>query len=341
VGWLALTFEVDEAHVEAFSEALLEAGAICVSLEDAEAGGPAEQPRYAALDRCEPAAWRRNRVEGLFAEDVDCRAVAAAAARASGLGKPPAFAKSRVDEQDWVGAARAQFAPLAIGERLWVVPSWHEPPDERGVVLRLDPGLAFGTGSHPTTRLTLQWLEHTIDALAPRLRVAKSHRNGALQEQRVDGGAGEGPGLPFPAADLRVLDYGCGSGILAIAAAKLGAGVVDAVDLDPRALETTVQNALRNRVVVRAAAPDMLPAGKYDVVVANILANPLKLLEPVLAVRTRMEGRIALSGILVSQAAEMIDAYARDFDLAVEGEAQGWALLAGRRRSSSAAGRAP
>ncbi|MDA8109328.1 MAG: 50S ribosomal protein L11 methyltransferase [Betaproteobacteria bacterium] len=341
MSWLALTLEVDEAHAEAFSDALLEAGAISVSLEDAEAGSAAERPRFAEPDWGAPSAWRRNRVQALLDAGADGRAVVAAAARAAGLAVPPAFAQSRADERDWVRATQAQFGPLAIGERLWIVPTWHEPPDPRAVVVRLDPGLAFGTGTHPTTRLVLAWLERTLRSQPSKLPAMPGVCNEISTKQGGDGGAGEGRRLPSPAADLRFLDYGCGSGILAIAAAKLGAGGVDAVDLDPRALETTAQNALRNAVAVRTAAPDALPAEAYDVVVANILANPLVLLEPVLAARTRVGGRLALAGILASQAAEVIDAYARDFELAVEAEKQGWVLLAGTRRAAPAGGSAP
>ncbi|HVB49128.1 MAG TPA: 50S ribosomal protein L11 methyltransferase [Burkholderiales bacterium] len=343
MAWLALTLEVDEAHAEAFSDALLEAGAISVSIEDAEAGSAFERARFAEPGWSTPATWHRNRVQALLDPGADCNAVVAAAAGVAGLGTPPAFARSRVDEQDWVRASQAQFPPLAVGDRLWIVPTWHEPPDPQAVVVRLDPGLAFGTGSHPTTRLVLAWLERTIASLPPMRPAEPNAPASAAGKQDEDGSAGERSGLSFPATSwpastrLRVLDYGCGSGILAIVAAKLGAGKVDAVDLDPQALETTAHNALRNCVAVGTAAPETLPAGDYDVVVANILANPLVLLQPALARRTCAGGRIALSGILVSQATAVIDAYAPDFDLAAEGEEQGWVLLAGHRRAAGSA----
>jgi len=337
VAWLALTLEVDEAHAEAFSDALLEAGAISVSIEDAEAGSAFERARFAEPGWSTPATWNRNRVQALLDPGADCNAVVAEAASMAGLDAPPAFARSRVDEQDWVRATQAQFSPLAVGERLWIVPTWHEPPDPQAVVVRLDPGLAFGTGSHPTTRLVLAWLERIFCTQSRKSSAERGARGDAGEEQRGDGSAGEGRRLLSTASEWRVLDYGCGSGILAITAAKLGAGEVDAVDLDPQALETTAHNALRNCVAVGTTAPETLPAGDYDVVVANILANPLVLLEPALARRTRAGGRIALSGILVSQAAAVIDAYALDFDLAVEGEEQGWVLLAGRRRAAGSA----
>jgi len=273
--WLALTVEVDGAQIEALSEALLESGAQSVSVDAIEALRPS--------------------ITALLGADADPAAVLAAAARASGLVGAPRFALSRVDDQDWVRRSQAQFSPLSIGARLWIGPSWHEPPAGVAAAVRLDPGLAFGTGSHASTRLVLQFLERSLHG-------------------------GES-----------VLDYGCGSGILAIAAAKLGARQVDAVDLDPQALEATDANARANGVAVRVAAPEALPAARYDVVVSNILAQPLMLLAPLLASRTAPGGRIALSGILQDQAREVSQAYAGWFEIAASAQ-EGWALLEGTRR---------
>lgn len=273
--WLALTVRVDGAQVEALSDALAEAGAQSVSIEDIDAARPS--------------------LTALLGLDADPATVLAAAARASGLAGAPQFALARVDDDDWVRRSREQFAPLAIGTRLWVGPSWHEPPPGVPAALRLDPGLAFGTGSHPSTRLALRFLERAV-------------RGGES-----------------------VLDYGCGSGILAIAAAKLGAAHVDAVDIDPQALEATAANAQVNRVSVRVEAPDALPAARYDVVVSNILAQPLMLLAPLLASRTAPGGKIALSGILETQSAEVAAAYADRFEITASAE-EGWALLEGTRR---------
>ena len=273
--WLALTVEVDGAQIEALSEALLESGAQSVSVDAIEALRPS--------------------ITALLGADADPAAVLAAAARASGLVGAPRFALSRVDDQDWVRRSQAQFSPLSIGARLWIGPSWHEPPAGVAAAVRLDPGLAFGTGSHASTRLVLQFLERSLHG-------------------------GES-----------VLDYGCGSGILAIAAAKLGARQVDAVDLDPQALEATDANARANGVAVRVAAPEALPAARYDVVVSNILAQPLMLLAPLLASRTAPGGRIALSGILQDQAREVAQAYAGWFEIAASAQ-EGWALLEGTRR---------
>jgi ribosomal protein L11 methyltransferase len=278
VPWLAITLELEPAPAEAMSEALLEAGAESV-----------------ALDPAEDAAVTRVRVTALAAAGTDAAQLVTAAARAAAL-PPPGFSTVRVEDEDWVGRSRAQFGPIRVSEALWIVPSWHEPPDPQATVVRIDPGLAFGTGSHASTRLVLSFLQKNIHG-------------------------GE-----------RVLDYGCGSGILAIAAAMLGAADVAAVDIDPQALATARENASANSVRLRVMAPDALPAGTYDVVLANILAGPLIALEPQLASRTRAGGRLALSGILESQGAEVIAAYARDFEVAIGAASEGWALVEGLRR---------
>jgi len=265
--WLALTLQVERAAAEAFSDALLEAGAQSVSLETAGA------------------------VTALLSMEEDSKTLVARAARAAGI-TPPAYSVETLDDRDWVRASQAQFAPVAIGERLWIGPSWHAAPPGR-IAVRIDPGLAFGTGSHPTTRLVLRFLEKNIKG-------------------------GE-----------RVLDYGCGSGILAIAAARLGAAHVDAVDLDPQAVETARANAAANDVVLKSALPDAFPAAGYDIVVSNILAQPLIALAPMLAPRG---ARIALSGILDSQAGEVAGAYEAWFDMGIDAREDGWALLVGNKK---------
>jgi ribosomal protein L11 methyltransferase len=274
--WLALSLELDAAVAEAFSEALLEAGAHSVALEEAA-------PE-----------WRRQRVTAL----LDPRAAAASlveqAAQASGIASPP-FSTSPVEDQDWVRKSQAQFEPFQVGEALWIGPSWLTPPAKARASVRLDPGLAFGTGSHPTTRLVLRYLAGQI-------------RGGE-----------------------RVLDYGCGSGILAIAAAKLGASQVDAVDIDPQAVETAAANAALNEVAVRSLAAEALAPALYDIVVSNILAQPLIVLAPLLAARTAPGGRLALSGILQPQAAEVAAAYANFFEMNESLTDEGWALVTGIR----------
>jgi len=294
--WLSLTLEVEEAAAEVLSEALLARGAQSVGLEDADEGTAHEAPRFAEPSWDGAAgAWPHSRVVALLPLDANVLELVVECTRAAGLDQPPAFHVERIEDDDWVRRTQSQFTPVPIGERLWIVPTWCEPPDKRAAVVRLDPGMAFGTGTHPSTRLALHFLERS-------LRGAE-----------------------------RVLDYGCGSGILAIAAAKLGAAEVDAVDLDPRALDATRANARANEVSVRVSTPEALPRGDYDVVVANILANPLILLAPALTTRVRAHGRLALSGVLAAQASDVAAAYRPAIELAVEREDEGWVLLEGTR----------
>jgi len=294
--WQSLTLDVNAAEADALSDALLEQGAESVCVEDGDAGKETETPRYAEPLWEGSVAWRRNRLSVLLAQTMDPGTVVERAARAAGLAMPPTYTVGSVADDDWVRRTQSQFAPVSIGERLWIVPSWHQPPVPGAVLVRLDPGMAFGTGSHPTTRLALRFLAREI-------------RGGE-----------------------RVLDYGCGSGILAIAAAKLGAARIDAVDLDPLALQATAENARTNEIVVNVCAPETLPAVEYDVVVANILSNPLILLAPLICERTRAGGRVALSGILEPQAAEVIAAYAPSVALSTADREDGWVLLGGGRQ---------
>ncbi len=273
--WLAATLEVDAARAEALSEALLEAGASAVTVDQVDAA--------------------RQKLQVLLGLDADAHGLLERAALMAGLDAAPAFALSRVEDEDWVRRSQAQFEPLRIGARLWVGPTWFTAPPGVPGVVRLDPGLAFGTGSHATTKLVLAFLERTI-------------RGGE-----------------------RVLDYGCGSGILAIAAAKLGASHVDAVDIDPDAVRTAAANAAANGVALRSAQPEELAPGQYDVVVSNILAQPLIVLAPLLAARTLRGGRLALAGVLSSQAAEVAAAYAPFFEARDTHEEEGWTLIEGVR----------
>jgi ribosomal protein L11 methyltransferase len=277
VPWLALSLELDPPQAEALSEALMETGAESVSLDPAGA---------------------RMCLTALAPQDADPAALIGAAAQLAGL-PVPSYSTARVEDEDWVRRSQAQFVPIRISDAFWIVPSWHTPPAGATLAIRLDPGLAFGTGSHPTTRLILQRLEGLLQA---------------------------GTSVP------RVLDYGCGSGILAIAAAKLGAQDVAATDIDPQAVEATAANAKANGVQMHVALPDALPAGNYDLVLANILAGPLIALAPLLASRTRPGGRVLLSGILRSQADDVAAAYAPDFAASVTGVEEDWVLVEGLRR---------
>ena len=295
MGWISVSFEVGEDDAEALSDALLAAGAASVELTDAEAGSETEQARFDEPGTAGPRPWRRSVLSALFNESIDVTAVVAAACAGAGVAPPP-HRTQRLADRDWVLASREQFEPLRISPRLWVVPSWHAPPDPGAINLLLDPGLAFGTGSHPTTRLCLQWLQREVR-----------------------------PGVS-------VVDYGCGSGILAIAAMKLGAARADAVDIDERALLAARGNALHNRVDVSfhsAAGAIRRPA---QVVVANILARPLVVLAPLLAGITAPGGRLALAGLLDDQAAEVGSAYRPWFELDPPASEAGWALLGATRR---------
>lgn len=296
--WLALTLEVPPRHSETLSDALMELGAVSVELQDARAGTPAERPLFAEPSWDATPTWEAVRILALFSAGADLERIVAAATEAAALPDTPRFQVERIEERDWVRATQSQFPPLQVSPRLWIVPTWHAPPDPGAVNLVLDPGLAFGTGSHPTTRLCLRWLDANI-------------RGGE-----------------------HVLDYGCGSGILAIAALKLGAGRALGVDIDPQAVEASRANALRNGVAADFRLPDAAPETAADMVVANILANPLRVLAPVLAQATRPGGKIALSGILADQAQEVRACYSQWFRMDETLEDDGWVLLAGTRQAN-------
>ncbi len=295
MAWLSVTLETDCAHAEALADALMEGGALSATIEDAAAGTAEEKPQFGEPGSITTPGWDRSRIAALFDPDADVAACVAAAASAAGLAEPPAYAAEDVAEQNWVQLTQSQFEPIRISDRLWIVPSWHEAPTPDAINLILDPGMAFGTGSHPTTRLCLEWLERSVQP------------------------------------EQSLLDYGCGSGILAIAAAKLGAAPVTGVDIDPQAVVAAEANAERNAVSARfldSAAP---LAGQFDLVVANILANPLRALAPAICGYVRAGGRLALSGILAEQAAELIDIYAPWIPLTVADTREGWVCLAGRK----------
>lgn len=298
---IALCFTSASEHAGALGDALLEAGALSVNMEDALEGSPGETPIFGepgADQQC----WCECKITALFSPASDVEAVVRHAASTLEIDLP-AFSVSQVEDIDWVRASREQFQPIRISERLHVVPTWHAEtypaPRENAIHLILDPGAAFGTGSHPTTKLCMLWLEK------------------ALSSDR----------------QCTVLDYGCGSGILAIAAMKLGAVGAVGVDIDAQALDTARYNAALNRVCAEFHSSYDHFDMQADITVANILANPLIVMAPLLAVRTRAGGRIALSGILASQAEEVLKAYRPWFDIALDSRDEDWVCLAGIRRS--------
>jgi len=293
MAWQNVSFLTDASYAEPLCDALMEAGALSASIEDADAGTPDEQPQFGEPGSVNSPGWQHSRIVALLEPDADPAALLAEAAAAIGLAAVPDFTVEAVAEQNWVQLTQSQFDPIRVSERLWIVPSWHDSPDPAAINLILDPGMAFGTGSHPTTRLCLEWLEKNIS----------------------------------PACSL--LDYGCGSGILAIAAARLGAGRVAGVDIDPQAVEAANANAERNGVTALFADSAEPVAGEYDVVVANILSNPLRVLAPAICAHVRSGGRLALSGILREQAEEIIGIYAQWLPLQVADVREDWVCLAG------------
>jgi ribosomal protein L11 methyltransferase len=296
--WVSVALETDAAHAEALSDALMAAGAISVSVEDALAGTDLETPQFGEPDGSggmpDTPLWNESRVVALFDPTPDLLGRIAAAAAEAGIDDLPEIELEDVEEQDWVRLTQAQFDPIRVNERLWIVPSWHTAPDPAAVSLVLDPGLAFGTGSHPTTFLCLQWLSDTL-------------RGGES-----------------------VLDYGCGSGILGIAAAKFGASRVLGVDIDENALIAARDNAMNNEVALELRHSKDTLNERFDIVVANILTNPLCVLAPLLAGRVAAGGRIALSGVLAAQAEQVIATYAPLIALKVGSERDGWVRLEGQ-----------
>ena len=305
MSWTEIVIEVARLHAEALSDALMDAGALSVSVEDADQGTDAEQPLFGEPGmEPEQAAWERSRVVALAAVDDDYAAIVASAAAKLRLTPIPAYTLREVADQDWVRLTQSQFEPIHIGKNIWVVPSWHDAPDPNGLILELDPGLAFGTGSHPTTRLCMEWLE----AHAPQ--------------------------------GLSVLDYGCGSGILAMVAKKLGAAEVIGVDIDPQAIESANDNSSRNHCEIKYYLPEKfdqtVQQQSFDIVVANILSGPLQQMAAMLSARVSQGGALVLSGVLAEQAEAVVAAYAPFIALTVWAEQEGWVALAGRRAPDQA-----
>ena len=291
---VSLVLRVSAEHADTLSDALLEAGALSVSVEDAAAGTEAERPVFGEPGASAPL-WDENLVRVLLDEPDDAPRLVRLARELCELDADPVWTLETVADTDWVRQTQSQFDPIMIDPRLWIVPSWHEPADIDAINIRLDPGLAFGTGSHPTTQLCLRWLIENVQAQS------------------------------------RVMDYGCGSGILAIAAARLGAAHVTGIDIDPAAIEAAADNAERNAVRIEWGTAEDAPRGPFDIVVANILANPLRLLAPALAGLLEPGGRIALAGILASQRDELMAVYADHFTMQAFAEQDGWVCLEGTR----------
>jgi ribosomal protein L11 methyltransferase len=303
-GWNNVTAEAQlfelvllapEERIEELSDALEALDALSVSVEDADAHTPQEQALFGEPDMPAPKpGWQRSRVVALFAQDSEAREAVSLLTLQPFFEGCEVLGVQAVASQDWVRLTQSQFHPVPVTPSFWIVPSWHEPPEGASTVIRLDPGLAFGTGTHPTTRMCLRWI------------AARS-----LHGQRV-------------------LDYGCGSGILAVGAAKFGATEVTAVDIDPAAVEATGINATNNHVALKAGLPDAAD-GEFDVVLANILATPLKVLAPLLCQRVKPGGQLVLAGILSRQAEELQEAYAPWLKLAVSDEEDGWILMTATR----------
>lgn len=287
-----------ETRVEIVSDALDALDALSVSVEDADAQTDAEQALFGEPGMPPPKeGWQRSRILALYEHEAQAQDALAVLQAQDFFTDCVVLGVQELADQDWVRLTQSQFTPVEITPSFWIVPTWHEPPTQARVIIRLDPGLAFGTGTHPTTRMCLRWIAQTGDTA------------GALG---------------------RVLDYGCGSGILAIGAAKHGALDIDAVDIDDAAVESTVLNALANEVLLNAGLPDAV-SGEYQTVLANILATPLKVLAPLLWSRVAPNGALVLAGILAHQADELKAAYAPFCQLAVADQEDGWILMTAKR----------
>jgi ribosomal protein L11 methyltransferase len=298
MSWTEIVLEVPRQQAELVSDALIEAGALSVSVEDANEGTEAEQPLFGEPGM-EPTehAWENSRVVALINANDDPAELVHQACAMCDIDTLLPFALRSVADQDWVRLTQSQFEPIRIGKNIWVVPSWHDAPNPDALILELDPGLAFGTGSHPTTKLCMEWLE--VNLRSPQ----------------------------------SVLDYGCGSGILAMLANKVGAHPVDGVDIDPQAIVSACENAERNQCDVTFFLPEDFVTARqgqrYDLVVANILSGPLKVMAPMLCGRVAKGGWLVLSGVLARQADEVIACYKNYIQLSVSAEFEGWVALAG------------
>lgn len=296
--WLKLSIDVDSSHVEHWSDQFLAHGAICIDVGDACEGAPEEVPIFGEPGEEHVRFWHTNHISALFEPQPNRDWTHWLNSLADKANLPtPHYTLSTVDDQDWVTLTQAQFQPVHISERLWILPSWHTPVQPDAINLIVDPGMAFGTGTHPTTRLCLRWIDQHIKA---------GHC---------------------------VLDYGCGSGILAIAATKLGATEATGIDIDPIALTVAQRNATVNDTHIKTGLPQDLPSDMlFDCVIANILANPLRALAPILCQHVAPDGMLLLSGLWREQAEDIANHYLQyGFALSLADSEEGWALLAGYR----------
>jgi ribosomal protein L11 methyltransferase len=310
-----------EAHIDDLSDALDVLDALSVSVEDADAQTDAEQALFGEPGMPPPkGGWQRSRVTALFSTEALAREAAELLAAQDFFAACSLLGVVALADQDWVRLTQSQFEPVEITPEFWIVPTWHEPPSAARQIIRLDPGLAFGTGTHPTTRMCLRWI-----AGAPTLVASPTVLSPEGTELARGGPSLRSP-LPERQALGRVLDYGCGSGILAIGAAKFGALDIDAVDIDPAAVESTLLNAEANHVALNTGLPEKV-SGHYQTVLANILATPLKVLAPLLCARVAAGGSLVLAGILERQADELKTAYAPYCQLVVSDSEDGWILM--------------
>jgi len=295
MAWLSLKIAAQDNTADLISDTLMEQGALSAIIEDANADTLDEQPIFGEPGDPPPGIWQQNLVSALFDEGVDVQKVMADLAR---LTKLPSlhYTTEVIQEQDWVRATQSQFDPIKITDNLWIVPTWHSAPNANAINIVLDPGLAFGTGSHPTTHLCLAWLSQTVKK------------------------------------DQTVLDYGCGSGILAIAAKKLGASKVVGTDIDAQAIQASLYNAEQNAVQASFYHANDYQTEEYDIVVANILSSALSVLAPALAKSCKSGGKIALSGILKEQAEAVSAIYAPWFDMQAPVYMDAWVLLTGSKK---------
>ncbi|WP_394756606.1 50S ribosomal protein L11 methyltransferase [Rhodoferax sp.] len=294
-----LSLMCPENRVETLSDALEALDALSVSIEDADAQTDAEQALFGEPGMPPPKkGWQRSRVTALYASEALAKDTLLLLQEQDFFTDCQVLGLKDVPEQDWVRLTQSQFTPVEITPEFWIVPTWHEPPTQARIVIRLDPGLAFGTGTHPTTRMCLRWIAQ------------RGHGDHSAVRNKLG----------------RVLDYGCGSGILAIGAAKYGAADIDAVDIDGAAVESTVLNAQANQVLLKAGFPDAV-TGVYQTVLANILATPLKVLAPLLWSHVAPGGSLVLAGILERQADELKTAYAPYCQLAISDQQEGWILM--------------